>query len=84
LEKTEEAVLEKAEEASEELNKNSESKDEPADQIDPDLADALNTNLGNSFASNNWVIHGNYTETGKPLLSSDPHLQNSIPSFWTI
>lgn len=34
------------------------------------------------MASNNWVIHGNYTKTGKPLLASDPHLSNQIPSNW--
>lgn len=34
------------------------------------------------MASNNWVIHGNHTKTGKPLLSSDPHLSNGLPSNW--
>jgi len=34
--------------------------------------------------SNNWVIHGNYTATGKPMLASDPHLATSIPSFWQL
>ena len=33
-------------------------------------------------ASNNWVIHGNYTKTGKPLLAGDPHLGNQLPSHW--
>ena len=33
-------------------------------------------NLINEQASNNWVIHGNYTKTGKPLLAGDPHLGN--------
>ncbi len=33
-------------------------------------------------ASNNWVIHGNYTKTGKPLLAGDPHLGNQLPSLW--
>lgn len=32
--------------------------------------------------SNNWVIHGNHTKNGKPLLANDPHLDNSIPSIW--
>lgn len=32
--------------------------------------------------SNAWAIHGNYTASGKPILASDPHLANSIPSIW--
>jgi penicillin amidase len=30
--------------------------------------------LDDQMASNNWVIHGKHTKTGKPLLASDPHL----------
>jgi len=30
--------------------------------------------------SNAWVIHGNYTTTGFPILASDPHLDNGMPS----
>ena len=32
--------------------------------------------------SNSWVIHGDYTKSGKPLLANDPHLDNSMPSIW--
>lgn len=32
--------------------------------------------------SNAWVIHGNHTATGKPLLANDPHLETMIPSVW--
>jgi len=32
--------------------------------------------------SNIWVIHGNLTTTGKPILANDPHLQTVLPSFW--
>ena len=35
-----------------------------------------------AHASNAWVVHGNHTASGKPLLASDPHLTNSIPSIW--
>jgi penicillin G amidase len=35
-------------------------------------------------ASNNWVIHGNHTASGKPFMAGDPHLGNQLPSFWTI
>jgi penicillin amidase len=33
-------------------------------------------------ASNNWVVSGKHTTTGKPLLANDPHLQASAPSIW--
>jgi penicillin amidase len=33
-------------------------------------------------ASNNWVVSGSRTTTGKPLLANDPHLQSSAPSIW--
>lgn len=33
-------------------------------------------------ASNNWVVSGSRTVTGKPLLSDDPHLRPSAPSIW--
>ena len=32
--------------------------------------------------SNGWVIHGNHTKSGKPILSSDPHLNNMAPCLW--
>jgi penicillin amidase len=35
-----------------------------------------------SHASNNWVISGKRTVTGKPLLANDPHLAPSAPSIW--
>ena len=40
--------------------------------------------LGEQMASNNWVVHGNHTETGMPLFASDPHLNNGIPSAWLL
>ncbi len=34
-------------------------------------------------ASNNWVVAGNKTASGKPILCNDPHLEiNRIPSIW--
>jgi len=33
-------------------------------------------------ASNNWVISGSRTVSGKPLLANDPHLRPSAPSIW--
>jgi len=33
--------------------------------------------------SNNWVVSGAHTVTGKPLLSNDMHLGHQMPSFGT-
>ena len=33
-------------------------------------------------ASNNWVVSGKHTVTGKPLLANDPHLPPTAPSIW--
>ena len=32
--------------------------------------------------SNSWVLAGGRTNTGKPLLASDPHLKLSTPALW--
>jgi penicillin amidase len=32
--------------------------------------------------SNNWVVAGSHTTTGKPLLANDPHLALSAPAIW--
>jgi penicillin G amidase len=33
-------------------------------------------------ASNNWVVSGRRTASGKPLLANDPHLAPTAPSIW--
>ncbi len=35
-----------------------------------------------ALGSNNWVVSGAHTASGKPLLSNDPHLGHSLPSVW--
>ncbi len=35
-----------------------------------------------TYASNNWVVSGERTTTGKPFLANDPHLPLGIPSVW--
>jgi penicillin G amidase len=37
---------------------------------------------GDGIGSNSWVVAGNRTSTGKPLLANDPHLGVSIPGIW--
>jgi penicillin amidase len=34
------------------------------------------------LGSNNWVVSGDHTATGKPLLANDTHLELSIPPIW--
>jgi len=39
--------------------------------------------LPNEFnGSNNWVVSGDKTKSGKPILADDPHLGLSTPSIW--
>ena len=35
-----------------------------------------------SGASNNWVVSGARTKSGKPLLANDPHLRLAAPAIW--
>ena len=37
---------------------------------------------GPGIGSNSWVISGQLTSSGKPLLANDPHLSPSMPSIW--
>jgi penicillin amidase len=34
------------------------------------------------LGSNNWVISGALSKSGKPLLANDPHLGLTVPSLW--
>jgi penicillin amidase len=46
---------------------------------------AVDALLGSSrpdWGSNNWVVHGSRTATGKPLLADDTHLGLDMPSIW--
>jgi penicillin G amidase len=59
----------------------------------PDLTSALARSMCDFLAetrhdirrglgSNNWVVSGSHTATGKPLLANDTHLELSIPPIW--
>ncbi len=47
-------------------------------------ADELTRNAGTNEGkgSNNWVLAGSRTVSGKPLLANDPHLGLSAPAIW--
>ncbi|MEP7341631.1 MAG: penicillin acylase family protein [Acidobacteriota bacterium] len=45
-------------------------------------AERLGLHAEDFAASNNWVVSGKRTASGKPLLANDPHLSPSVPSIW--
>ncbi|MGA2477001.1 MAG: penicillin acylase family protein, partial [Terriglobia bacterium] len=51
---------------------------------DPTLAALLSAggDSNPALGSNNWVVSGAHTQSGKPLLANDPHLDHSVPSVW--
>ncbi|MGW3555420.1 penicillin acylase family protein [Streptomyces griseoincarnatus] len=46
-----------------------------------DLPTAVGVN-GDGIGSNSWVVSGDHTVSGQPLLANDPHLSASLPSVW--
>lgn len=56
--------------------------------IPPPLFETSEAQFWNGFpdipfqGSNSWVVSGERTESGKPLLANDPHLEISLPSIW--
>jgi len=47
-----------------------------------EAAGLLVGDVGEGIGSNSWVVSGDLTETGLPLLSNDPHLGAALPSVW--
>jgi len=47
-----------------------------------DFLSGTNREIRRSLGSNNWVVSGAHTATGKPLLANDTHLELSVPSIW--
>ena len=52
--------------------------------INDSLADLLKTNEHRDIGSNNWVVSGKLSESGRPMLANDPHRAQSAPSlrYW--
>ena len=46
------------------------------------LADAVPDLFPTASASNEWVVAGSRSQSGKPLLANDPHLGLSAPGMW--
>jgi penicillin G amidase len=80
----------------EDLNEQENSRDsDDDDDLDdgPDNSVTVNTGAGFSVAtpldspeavngSNDWVVSGAHTVSGKPLLSNDMHLGHQMPNLW--
>ncbi|MSO74094.1 MAG: penicillin acylase family protein [Alphaproteobacteria bacterium] len=58
--------------------------DETVDGVDgfAVLARAFPRRPPDGQGSNNWVLSGNHTASGKPMLANDPHLSLTTPSLW--
>lgn len=64
------------------------------DPKEPKNLDSVYFNRGDSFnilspivpdknnGSNNWVVAGSKTQSGRPILCNDPHLGLNLPSLW--
>ncbi len=59
--------------------------------FEPGVMDFLNTDKafrsfmgmpGTHIGSNNWVLNGNKTVSGKPMIANDPHLTFQTPGKW--
>lgn len=47
-----------------------------------ELLSAIPDEYIHQSASNNWVVDGTHSITGKPLLANDPHLAIELPLIW--
>ena len=43
---------------------------------------AFDENVRAALGSNNWVVDGSHTASGKPLLENDTHLMLGVPDIW--
>jgi len=50
-------------------------------EIDSQFRSLLKFPISN-WGSNSWVVSGDKTATGKPILANDPHLGLTLPSIW--
>jgi penicillin amidase len=48
------------------------------------LVAKLDEDVERVFGSNNWVVDGRHTYSGKPILANDTHLHLDIPCIWYI
>ena len=60
--------------------------DGPDNSVTQQRTSVLGVNAGKEslpvYGSNDWVVSGAHTTTGKPLLSNDMHLGHQMPNLW--
>ena len=49
-------------------------------RMNADLPELLGA--GEGIGSNSWVVSGDHTDSGAPLLANDPHLAPAMPGVW--
>ena len=54
----------------------------PSSAAQREILERIGFHAEDMAASNNWVVNGRHTVSGKPLLANDPHLSPSAPSIW--
>src|SRR5215471_12377341 len=50
--------------------------------LEAETASRAGLGLETFQASNNWVVSGKHTASGKPLLANDPHIPAAAPGIW--
>jgi len=76
------------EDMSQSSNSDASDSDDDDDEESPDNSVTRNAGFPAWFdepavnGSNDWVVSGEHTVTGKPLLSNDMHLGHQMPSLW--
>lgn len=53
-----------------------------SEAVDLDRLAAIMPPVDAAAGSNNWVVAGARSQTGKPLLANDPHLEMTVPAIW--
>jgi penicillin amidase len=48
----------------------------------PAVLESWEEDLAGMFGSNNWVVSGRFTQSGKPLLANDTHMGLDVPCIW--
>lgn len=46
------------------------------------ISELIDSQTTQGIGSNNWVLSGKLSQTGKPLLANDPHLALTAPALW--
>jgi penicillin amidase len=53
------------------------------DVVDPELVSWLETfEPPEGIGSNSWLVSGEYTASGNPVMANDPHLDLRVPPIW--